>query len=618
MARFLDDSSLLILGRNDTQVKIRGNRVELEEISHTLRTIESVRDSVTLLIDGRLVAFVCLNSPKSDWDFDVQRLYKALSDKLPDYMSPASIVPLPGAIPLTSTYKTDNSSLITIYEQQAEKSDDSRSNNAPSAVLADWNPISRKVADIITKFSGAQLEDMTPDTSIFKLGLDSISAIKISSVLKQNKVGDITVSDIMKNGTPAGIAREIQKYSEDNNESEIAVNHFAEVEVEIKSLEKQILVDLALEEQDVSEILPCTSLQEGMLLETLKDADVSYINHSVLEFRDRIDSKQLASVCQRLVDATPMLRTCFAYTSSRSAPCVQVVLKQFWPHWEEQHADELEPALSELKVAAAQNLDLHRPPVKFLSLITPTSQYLIISLHHSLFDGWSLDLIREDFEKLCRSLPIPSRPNCRPILEVAYNASIMSEKCTGYWSQYLRDYEPFSFPHLSTTSGTSLRIISSSLSSSLGDITACAHKHDQSLLSFLQACWSMKLAQLAGTQDICFATAMSGRTLPITGVENAILPLFNVLPTRIDLQGSSSVLSIVQELHQSNLVMSEYSHSPLRRVVQLAGLKGDRKLFDTILILQQPQSLSDGSIYKSIEDYGDNDVGFSMPRYFVH
>jgi amino acid adenylation domain-containing protein len=111
VARLLPDGSLELFGRRDTQVKVRGFRIDLGEIESALVACPGVEAAAVLApVPGepggerRLVAYV---APAG---LPVAELREALRQHLPDYMVPAAWVCLP-ALPLTSTGKVDRRAL---------------------------------------------------------------------------------------------------------------------------------------------------------------------------------------------------------------------------------------------------------------------------------------------------------------------------------------------------------------------------------------------------------------------------------------------------------------------------------------------------------------------------
>ncbi|WP_347905415.1 amino acid adenylation domain-containing protein [Pseudomonas purpurea] len=105
LARWLADGNIEYLGRNDDQVKIRGVRIELGEIEAKLAALESVKEAVVLVREGRLVAYVTEHTP-----LEIEQLRTQLQATLPSYMLPSAYVKLDN-LPLTANGKLDRKAL---------------------------------------------------------------------------------------------------------------------------------------------------------------------------------------------------------------------------------------------------------------------------------------------------------------------------------------------------------------------------------------------------------------------------------------------------------------------------------------------------------------------------
>tara|TARA_Y100000780_G_scaffold232578_1_gene267156 strand:+ start:11517 stop:15164 length:3648 start_codon:yes stop_codon:yes gene_type:complete len=109
LVRFNRKGLLEYIGRKDTQVKIRGHRVELGEIEAVLQTPSGVQQVVVLLRedspgDQRLVAYI------KGYDVDEKKLREHAKKKLPMYMVPSHFINLE-EFPLTPTLKIDKKKL---------------------------------------------------------------------------------------------------------------------------------------------------------------------------------------------------------------------------------------------------------------------------------------------------------------------------------------------------------------------------------------------------------------------------------------------------------------------------------------------------------------------------
>lgn len=111
LARFLPDGDIEFLGRNDSQVKVRGFRVEPEEIEEVLLTNPHVGQAAVAVkkrgTENQLVAYV---TPANSISLDEKALRKYLEDRLPSYMVPSSLMTLE-SLPKTANGKLDRANL---------------------------------------------------------------------------------------------------------------------------------------------------------------------------------------------------------------------------------------------------------------------------------------------------------------------------------------------------------------------------------------------------------------------------------------------------------------------------------------------------------------------------
>jgi amino acid adenylation domain-containing protein len=108
LARYSPDGSIVFVGRNDAQIKVRGHRIELGEIESALRQHERVRQAVVVARESnnagvRLVGYVVAESGQT---IEVGELRRMLSERLPDYMLPSFLVVI-DELPLTRNGKID-------------------------------------------------------------------------------------------------------------------------------------------------------------------------------------------------------------------------------------------------------------------------------------------------------------------------------------------------------------------------------------------------------------------------------------------------------------------------------------------------------------------------------
>ncbi|SEH35328.1 amino acid adenylation domain-containing protein/thioester reductase domain-containing protein [Chryseobacterium culicis] len=119
LAKWKADGEIEFLGRIDSQIKIRGFRVELSEIERTLIQQDNIREALVIGKETEgstkyLIAFIVV---KTGAEKDVSSIRNALKDELPGYMIPAQIIFI-DKIPLTANGKTDIQALKDIADRE--------------------------------------------------------------------------------------------------------------------------------------------------------------------------------------------------------------------------------------------------------------------------------------------------------------------------------------------------------------------------------------------------------------------------------------------------------------------------------------------------------------------
>ncbi|RSM59270.1 hypothetical protein DMH03_25820 [Amycolatopsis sp. WAC 01376] len=161
LVRWRADGVLEFHGRADHQVKIRGNRVELGEVEHVLRTVAGVTDAVVVVRTGEgephLVGYL---TPST---VDIEAVAAVLRGRLPDYAVPHRWVPL-DTFPATATGKVDRAALP-----------------APSAPARPDSPPSSAVEELVAMTWAAVLgrERVGALDDFFGLGGHSLAATKV-------------------------------------------------------------------------------------------------------------------------------------------------------------------------------------------------------------------------------------------------------------------------------------------------------------------------------------------------------------------------------------------------------------------------------------------------------
>jgi len=198
LARLLPSGEFELLGRSDRQVKLRGFRIELEEIETVLRQGPGVRAcAVQLRQDGgpdaALVAYIV--GPANGKPGELATF---LASRLPDYMVPAHWVGLE-ALPLTSSGKLDRNALPAPVRAEPQP--------AAAAASRPRTPAEDRIAAVWAGVLGRR--DVGIDETLFSLGTDSLQVFRIAARLAQEGIA-VDARDLMRNPTVATLARKVE------------------------------------------------------------------------------------------------------------------------------------------------------------------------------------------------------------------------------------------------------------------------------------------------------------------------------------------------------------------------------------------------------------------------
>jgi amino acid adenylation domain-containing protein len=612
--RLMPDGSLAFTGRKDDQVKIRGQRVELGEISSILLSLPYVLDCVAMVItsEDNLQRLVCFwastfnDSENSNLDAilpdqaTLQSLYKELQSRLPHYMVPSALIPV-SQLPSTPQGKIDKRRLVKLYESLDLGYLNSTSMESRSALDHKWTEVELEIRNVLSKLTDCSVDDISPDTSFFSLGIDSISAVKFSRCLRDMTGRQVEISDILKHSSVVRLAERMSAFRE--MDSAVQSRTESSFNFDLKFV-KPTIDDFTKMGFAVEAITPCTPLQEAMLSAAESSSQSAYSNHVLLNVFG--DVQKLCACWQEMVKRHEILRTCFLGTNMLQFAYVQVVLKDFRIDFGSLHASTRDDAIHEVQMRPARSQ--YTPPYT-IDIFQSTGQTkMLVSMHHALYDGVALAVLYEEVEKLYHQSQLSPSVSFTPFLK--YMSAANSNASDQFWQNCLRGYYPVSLE--SVSEGTALfqqtgsRVQKLRSQVPLSRIEKYTRKNNTTILSLCHAIWTRILSELLSSTDICFGNVVSGRTVPVGGVERLVAPCFNTIPTRVKDIHKLTYIETLRSLQSFNADSLAFQLTPLRRLQAKFSPDGSR-LFDTLFILQQSPKDLDSSIWSIVDDIGAMD-----------
>jgi nonribosomal peptide synthetase protein VioF len=399
------DGALAFIGRRDNQVKVNGVRVDASEIEDALHQDDQVIDAVAVAVPrtGRA-------------GYDLGALIKARAGAAPDFIRarlldllPAAMVPtkllIVDALPLMANGKVDRPACVSMLRD----ADPGGSPVVPAGVVAE-HPLERQMLRIWRSVLGT--DQIGLDDDFFAVGGDSISVIRLRHACAEE---DILVQsrDVFAHPTPRRLARHA-KYND-------AAGTHSTSTITAPS------AGGAPFGGDGSERLPLLPAQRAIVAASiLADADPQKFRSGLIQERyacvGAFDANALRAAVDSLAERYDALRIGIDVAGDPQpqqtfADDVTVPIGIY----DASRLDAFEQArrIEHVRLQCLSNgIDLTLPPLLRCDAIQLASNRfdLIWTIHHAIIDGWSWEIVQDDFKKLyCaardgRFHPLPPPP----------------------------------------------------------------------------------------------------------------------------------------------------------------------------------------------------------------
>ena len=386
IVRYLPDGNIQFVGRRDGQVKIRGFRIELKEVEAVIREFPGINDVTVQAFDdengGKFIAAYIVSNEQ----VDIEALNSFILDQKPPYMVPAVTMQIE-AIPLNQNQKVNKKALpkpvrsVTTESQQAES--------------APLNLLEQELHEIIAGI--VNHTDFGVTTLLGSAGLTSISAIKLA--IQVNKRYGITLDSksLVKSGTLQSIENEIWK--------QIKVGNSAPA-------------DTPTAKTETLSSVPLSYAQTGVYLDCLKNPETTLYNiPNKIAFPKTTDTAALVDALNTLVKHHPQMTVHFGngeegiVQTINPEQVVDVPVKRM-----------SEEDLTTYKHDFVKPFDLGKGPLYRFEIITTQEHvYLLMDVHHLVFDGASLDLFLRELCNVLDGVAIENET-------LSYSAYVTEEK----------------------------------------------------------------------------------------------------------------------------------------------------------------------------------------------
>ncbi|AEV81918.1 non-ribosomal peptide synthetase [Actinoplanes sp. SE50] len=338
---------------------------------------------------------------------------------------------------------------------------------------------------------------------------------------------------------------------------------------------------------------PLTPLQEGFLLHALQEQVDVYATQLRLDLDGEIDAARLRTAADALLARHGSLRAAFHHAGLKRP--VQLIHRDVPAAWSEHDLTGLAGPESEAEAARIAGVERaagfvpHRPPLLRFALLRlrPGRQRLVLTVHHLLWDGWSVPVALGELFALYAAGPadvLPPAPQFRDFLAwlrrhpTAPSEQAWAAALSGLDSPTL--YAPQAADLPATLQHEVRAVLPAEVTDRLADL---GRRHGVTLGTVVQFGWGVLLSRLLDSADVVFGTTVSGRPPLLPGADRIVGLLLNTVPVRLRLRAGESAAACLVRLQAEQAAMIEHHHAPLAAVQRATGHPA---LFDTTTVFQ--------------------------------
>ncbi|WP_435278768.1 amino acid adenylation domain-containing protein, partial [Rhodococcus yananensis] len=546
------DGALEYIGRSDFQVKVRGLRIELGEIESALLDLPSIAQAAVVVyadetVGDTLVGYVV---PEASEVVDTDQLVRALGERLPDYMVPATYVVL-DEFPLGASGKLDRRALptpelATHSAEYREPATDTES--AIAAVFADLTGADRVGAD----------------DEFFALGGNSLLATRAVARINAEYGITVMVADFFDASTVAAFARIVDRAIESG--------------------------DGAVRPQLVAgprpERVPLSSAQQRLWFLNRLDPGSAVDNiPAALRIRGRLDVPAFESAARDVVSRHETLRTVYpetdgvGYQHILAADAVAIDLTPL---------DVDEDAVVETVTRLATDgfdVTVDVPLRLHLLRLAADDHVLVVVLHHISGDGFSIGPLTRDLlgaysaraagaEPVWSDLPVQYADYTiwqRALLGEASDPGSVVSRQLDYWRNTLGSLPssidlPTDRPRPAVASGHGAVHRFSIPSRVYSGVRAAAAAHRTTEFMVVHAALAVLLSRLSGGDDVAVGTPVAGRGEQV--LDDLVGMFVNTLVLRTSVDPGESFEELLARTREVDLGAFAHADVPFERLVE--------------------------------------------------
>lgn len=551
-ARWTKEGNIEYLGRIDRQIKLRGYRIEMDEIENCLLGINGIIQAAVILksVSEQTQYLVAFYEQKDGCTS--QYIIEKLKEKLPYYMVPQKLIEV-DEIPVNINGKKD---YYKLYEYEVTF-DTQKQYTLKSKVEIQLAQIWREILET---------DNIDFNQDFFELGGDSLKVMRLMAELNQAFHIKMSMDLLFRK-----------------------LNFFEQVEC-IENAHKTPLQ--TVEKIDQTEKYPLSNNQLSIYLASqISDNKLDFNMPLLVDIEGNFDIQRANMAFQELILRHESLRTSFEVEDGM---VYQKVNESVPFSLEYQKADESDLEL--LKEQFVRPFDLGKAPlIRGKILEFSNKKYaLLVDMHHVISDGYSMQITYRDFISLYSKKQLPQLAyQFKEYVYQMLNSRTNRTRDKQFWlDQFNEPVEVLDFPDITNSCPTGQGDwIHYRLGIKKDQIEQMARNLHVTVFTVLMSVLEVVLAKYSRKGDIVLGTPVSGR---IGKDMNEIIgPFINILPLRVQVEKDFTYQELVSQVNSCMISAYEHQEYPYRQIVADVNDKTgslENELIQTMIIHQKVQS----------------------------
>ena len=340
----------------------------------------------------------------------------------------------------------------------------------------------------------------------------------------------------------------------------------------------------------IADILPLTPLQQGLLFHARaaqgNDDDV-YAVQLDITVTGPLDPHRLRDAVHTVVDRHPNLVARFCEQFDQPVQIIPADPVAPWRYVEldadDGDVDEQVQQLCADERAAVCDL-ADQPAFRAALIRTAHDRHrFVLTNHHIVFDGWSLQILLREIFASYYQLRLPASAPYRRF--VTWLADRDRDAAHAAWREVFAGFDTPTLVGPPDRFGLGPRGVSSftvseQTTSAVSELARLCHT---TVNTVLQGAWALLLSSLTGQHDVAFGAVVSGRPAEVAGVDSMVGLLINTVPVRAIITPATSSADLLYQLQRAHNDTLEHQHAALSDIHHITG---HDQLFDTVFVYE--------------------------------